>query len=177
MGTFSLVNKRTENTSIFVVRIFFALTHLLAISSLAQKIFSLESLVFESSGTGHIRIRKSWLGLNRIYQGHKPFRHLQAVQFLTNFQEINILTINQISVGVPIENAVYKSLIRHSHSNGLSFYVAKSFRVEFYRYGRTSNLLVGLWFLWSFFKLRQIIIVFHTVPSRSWLLYEQILFW
>jgi len=52
MGTFSLVNKRTENTSIFVVRRFFALTRLLIISFLAQKIICLESLGFESSGIG-----------------------------------------------------------------------------------------------------------------------------
>jgi hypothetical protein len=52
MGTFSLVIKRTENTSIFVVRIFFALTHLFIISSLAKKNYSLNLLVLKPHGSG-----------------------------------------------------------------------------------------------------------------------------
>jgi hypothetical protein len=40
----------TENAAIFFVRIFSKLGHLLIISSLAYKIFFLESLGFESSG-------------------------------------------------------------------------------------------------------------------------------
>ena len=47
-----LLNKRTENAAIFFVRIFSKLGHLLFISSLAKKIFCLESLGFESSGIG-----------------------------------------------------------------------------------------------------------------------------
>jgi hypothetical protein len=41
--------KRTENTSIFFVKRFSELTHLPFVSFLAQKIFCLESLGFESS--------------------------------------------------------------------------------------------------------------------------------
>ena len=40
---------RTENASIFFVRRFPGLAHLLVVSSLAQKIFCLECLDFESS--------------------------------------------------------------------------------------------------------------------------------
>ncbi len=47
-----LPNKRTENAAIFFVRIFSKLGHLLIISSLAQKIFCLESLGFDSPGVG-----------------------------------------------------------------------------------------------------------------------------
>ena len=47
-----LLNKRTENAAIFFVRIFSDLGHLPFVSFLTQKFFCLESLGFESSGTG-----------------------------------------------------------------------------------------------------------------------------